>query len=425
MLKGEVTLPGDKSISHRALMLGSLAEGVTEITGFLPGNDCLATMNCLKKLGVKITEISATHLLVHGKGTRGFNQLGSMLDCGNSGTTARLLTGLLAALPFEASLTGDSSLKRRPMDRVVIPLMSMGAFITAEHGKGWFLPLTVRGRQLNPLNYRLPVASAQVKSALLLAGLAAGVEVVITEPARSRDHTERMIASLGGSIAGEGERITLAPGQTLHGRAISVPGDISAAAFFLVAASIVPGSELIIKNVGLNPTRTGVLDVLQAMGADITLGNNKESGGEPVADILVKGKRLKGTLIEGDLIPRSIDEIPVLAVAAALAAGETWIKDAGELRVKETDRIKAVAAELKRIGAQVEELPDGLFINGVPQLKGGKVKTYGDHRMAMALQVAGLAAREGISLDNKACVQVSFPDFFSAFKAIGGNFEEV
>jgi 3-phosphoshikimate 1-carboxyvinyltransferase len=340
-----------------------------------------------------------------------------VLDCGNSGTTARLLLGILAALPATSRMTGDESLRRRPMGRVVEPLRSMGADIDGEEG-GRFLPLLVRGGGLKGLKYSLPVASAQIKSALLLAGLVSGEAVEIREPARSRDHTEKMLAYLGGQVECSRQVIRLSPGQRLTGRPISVPGDISSAAFFLTAAALVPGSKLIIHNVGVNPTRSGVLDILRQMGAEIRIISQREMAGEPAASLLVEASALKGVEIRGSMIPRLIDEIPVLAVAALFARGETVIRDAAELRVKETDRIKAVVTELKKLGARVEELPDGLVIQGGGKLTGGKVKTYNDHRMAMALHVAGLAAGQEVLLDNSRCVNISFPNYFSLMEDI-------
>ena len=416
MVKGEITVPGDKSISHRALLFGALAEGVTEIGGFLPGEDCLSTLACLRALGVEIEEIDTTHLKVIGKGPQSLLPPKQVLDCGNSGTTARLLLGILSSLPFTSTLTGDESLRKRPMGRVVEPLRSMGAKIEGE-SNGKFLPLIIRGKRLKGIKYHLPVASAQLKSALILAAFLAGEEMEIVEPAVSRDHTERMLNYLGAELENRDRVIKVRPGK-LIGKPINVPGDISSAAFFIVAAAIQPSSELIIKNVGVNPTRTGIIDALRKMGADIKIIAAKKEEGEPAAGLLVKGRALTGREISGPLIPRLIDEIPVLAVAAACAQGKTVIKDAAELKVKETDRIKAVVTELKKLGVKIEELPDGMVIEGGRPLKGAKVKTYGDHRMAMALEVANLVAEGEVVLDDKQCVNISFPGFFELMQKI-------
>ncbi len=417
MLKGHITMPGDKSISHRALLLGALARGTTEISNFLPGQDCLSTLECLKALGVRVEVKSSTELALNGAGPGGLREAVGDLDCGNSGTTARLLLGVLAALPFESRMTGDESLRQRPMGRVVEPLRSMGADISGAEG-GRFFPLTVRGGRLQGLTYRLPVASAQVKSALLLAGLVSGQEVEVVEPASSRDHTEKMLAYLGGRVERRGNRVRISPGQTLEGRPIPVPGDISSAAFFLAAATLVPGSEVLLQGVGINPTRAGALEVLKQMGARITFASRGEAAGEPVADLLVRAAPLRGTEVKGEIIPALIDEIPILAVAALFARGSTVFRDAAELRVKETDRIKALVTELRKMGADVEELPDGLVVRGGRRLKGGRLKTYGDHRMAMSLQVAGLAAGQEVLLDDAECARVSFPGFFSLLKEL-------
>ncbi len=416
-MRGEISLPGDKSISHRALLLGALARGTTDISNFLPGQDCRSTLECLRALGARVEEKSPTELTLFGAGPGGLREAPGVLDCGNSGTTARLLLGILAALPFASRMTGDESLRQRPMGRVVEPLRSMGADIRGPEG-GKFLPLLVEGGKLRGFSYRLPMASAQVKSALLLAGLVSGVEVDVEEPALSRDHTEKMLAYLGARVERRGNRVRIAPGQALKGRPIRVPGDISSAAFFLVAATLVPGSEVLLKGVGVNPTRAGVLAVLQRMGARITCLSREEEAGEPVADLLVQAAPLQGTEVKGGEIPTLIDEIPVLAVAALFARGTTIIRDAAELRVKETDRIRALVTELEKMGAAVKELPDGLVIQGGQQLRGGRLATYGDHRMAMSLQVAGLAAGREVVLDDRECVRVSFPNFFTLLQEL-------
>jgi 3-phosphoshikimate 1-carboxyvinyltransferase len=417
MLKGTISLPGDKSVSHRALLLGALAHGETPVENFLPGQDCLSTLGCLRALGAEVEVKSPTELVIHGSGPEGLKEAAGVLDCGNSGTTARLLLGILAGLPFPSRVSGDESLRRRPMGRVVEPLRSMGAEIQGE-GDGRFLPLRVLGRPLRGLSYRLPVASAQVKSALLLAGLVSGEAVEVEEPALSRDHTEKLLAYLGARVERQGRWVRLGPGQRLEGKPVRVPGDLSSAAFFLVAASIVPGSEVLLRNVGVNPTRAGALEVLERMGAQITRLSRGEAGGEPVADLLVRAAPLQAVEVRGDIIPTLIDEIPILAVAALFARGTTVIRDAAELRVKETDRIKAVVTELRKMGAAVSEEPDGLTVTGGRPLEGGRLQSYGDHRMAMALEVAGLAAGRDVELDDRACVGVSFPNLYNLLQEL-------
>ena len=411
-LRGTITVPGDKSISHRALLLGALAEGTTTVHNFLRSADCLSTASCLKALGVGIEGLEGSGpVTVTGRGLQGLAEPEDVLDAGNSGTTARLLLGILAGQPFTALLTGDASLRRRPMARVTAPLARMGAQILGRRD-GSLLPLAVRGGRLRGGHFALPVASAQLKSALLLAGLNAEGETSITEPAPSRDHTERMLAAWGVPLRRAGSSVILPAGPRLRAQTVSVPGDISAAAFFLVAAAILPGSQVTIKGVGVNSTRTGVLDVLARMGAPVSLTNRHEESGEPLADITVAAAPLQGVEIAGPLIPRLIDEIPALAVAACYAQGETVIRDAAELRVKESDRLAALARELGALGADIRELPDGLIIRGRP-LHGGEVKSHGDHRLAMALAVAALAARGPVTIAGADCVSISFPTFFS------------
>ncbi|HHV58318.1 MAG TPA: 3-phosphoshikimate 1-carboxyvinyltransferase [Firmicutes bacterium] len=411
-LRGTITVPGDKSISHRALLLGALAEGTTTVHNFLRSADCLSTASCLKALGVGIEGLEGSGpVTVAGRGLQGLAEPEDVLDAGNSGTTARLLLGILAGQPFTALLTGDASLRRRPMARVTAPLARMGAQILGRRD-GSLLPLAVRGGRLRGGHFALPVASAQLKSALLLAGLNAEGETSITEPAPSRDHTERMLAAWGVPLRRAGSSVILPAGPRLRAQTVSVPGDISAAAFFLVAAAILPGSQVTIKGVGVNSTRTGVLDVLARMGAPVSLTNRHEESGEPLADITVAAAPLQGVEIAGPLIPRLIDEIPALAVAACYAQGETVIRDAAELRVKESDRLAALARELGALGADIRELPDGLIIRGRP-LHGGEVKSHGDHRLAMALAVAALAARGPVTIAGADCVSISFPTFFS------------
>ncbi len=412
-------MPGDKSISHRAIILASLTEEVVGIEGFLDAEDPRSTLVCMQALGVKI-EQQGTLIRVHGAGINGLREPSTILDAGNSGTTARLLTGLLAGRPFYAVLTGDSSLRMRPMARVTEPLKRMGACIDGRES-GRLLPLSIRGGGLTPLVFHSPVASAQVKSAVLLAALQAGGRTEITEPGISRDHTERMLQDFGVPLrwGKQGEIILEGPVKSLKAEQVRVPGDISSAAFFLVAGALAPAGELLIHEVGLNPTRTGLLDVLDRMGAQITILNQQENNGEPVGDILVRGgKRLVGVDITAEMIPRLIDEIPVLAVAAAFARGTTRIEGAGELRVKESDRLHVLSQELGKLGAQIEELPDGLTIQGSRAISGGSVSSHGDHRIAMALAVAGLFAEKETIIDEVESVQVSFPGFFDRLKDI-------
>lgn len=419
-LSGEIEVPGDKSISHRAAILGAIADGQSRLRGFLEGEDCLRTLEIMSALGAEITKIEPGHYVIKGRGLTGLREPENVLDVGNSGTTIRLLSGLLAGQSFLSILTGDSSIRNRPMDRVITPLTKMGASIIGRNNNR-NAPLCIQGQQLHGIIYHSPVASAQVKSALLLAGLTAKGTTTIIEPLASRDHTERMLKAFGANISVDGLKVTLEPGQPLIGQEISIPGDLSSAAFFLVAALIVPGSELLIKNVGINPTRTGILKALQAMGAHLKLLNEREETGEPVADILVKYSRLRGIAVEPELIPSLIDEIPILAVAASLAQGSTTIRGAGELRLKETDRIKAMTRELSRFGVQVEEIPDGMLITGTEQLIAAEVNSYGDHRIAMALAILALRAAGTSTIANAEAVNVSYPNFFEALQTISGQ----
>lgn len=410
-IRGELSVPGDKSISHRSIMLGSLANGTTRITNFLRGEDNFSTMGAFRAMGVAIEDDGQT-VMVRGVGLHGLREPEDVIDCGNSGTTMRLMTGLLSGQHFFSVLTGDQYLRKRPMKRVTEPLSRMGAQI-AGRGNGTLAPLAISGTQLTGIQYQSPIASAQVKSSLMLAGLYAAGETSLTEPTLSRDHSERMLRHFGANLETSGTNVTLRGGQELHGQEICVPGDISSAAFLLVAALIVPGSELLIRNVGVNPTRTGILDILQAMGGDIVLQDQRDISGEPVADLLVRSSRLKGIEIGGDLVPRAIDEFPAICVAAALAEGITTLRDAHELRVKETDRIAAMAANLRLIGAgTVEETDDGMIMQGVECLAGGTVTSFGDHRIAMALSIAALACRGPVIVDDVSCVATSFPGFF-------------
>lgn len=419
-LIGRITVPGDKSISHRAALLGALALGPTEVLGFLEAEDCLNTLGAIEAFGVEVTRKGAGHYRIGGVGLEGFQEPAAVLECGNSGTTARLLLGVLAGQPFWAMLSGDASLRQRPMARVAEPLRQMGATIVGRAGGGK-LPLAVRGaRPLRAITYRLPVASAQLKSALLLASLWAGDGVTIEDPAPSRDHTERMLRQFGVEVRAEGRCLSMPPGQRLTATTVHVPGDLSSAAFFLVAGAIVPESRIAIRGINLNPTRTGILDALDAMGA--RLGSEVDGDeGEPVGSLTIESGGLVGTTVGGALIPRLIDEVPALAVAAALARGITVVRDAAELRVKESDRVAAVVVELTKMGVPMEERPDGLVIHGGSGLTGGRVDSHGDHRIAMALVVAGLAAHGETLVENTACINTSFPDFVSTVNALAGG----
>jgi 3-phosphoshikimate 1-carboxyvinyltransferase len=407
---GEVRVPGDKSISHRALLLGALAHGTTEVRGLLRGEDCRATLAALCALGIEIVETGDGAVQVRGGGPDGMREPESVLDAGNSGTTLRLLAGLLAGRPFCSVLTGDASLRRRPMRRVVDPLRAMGATVLGR-AEGGLAPLTIRGGGLRGIAWTSPIASAQVKSAILLAALQADGETTVQEPMLSRDHTERMLTAFGVPLRRVGSSVTAGGGARLSGIAVAVPGDLSSAAFFLVAAAAQPGSYLCIRDVGVNPTRTGLLDVLQRMGAAVQQEGTRMEAGEPVADIVVRGARLRGVSVGAELIPRLIDEVPALTVAALLADGETAIRGAGELRVKEVDRIAAVAEEFGRLGAAVSATEDGLRIRGGARLRGAAVSSRGDHRMAMSLAVAALFADGETVVRDVACADTSFPGF--------------
>jgi len=416
-LKGELTLPGDKSITHRAIILGSLADGVSEITGALRSEDCRSTARACNAMGAVVEEVEDDRLRILGCGLMGLQEPREVLDAGNSGTTLRLLAGVLAGQPFFSVLTGDRYLCQRPMARVAAPLRSMGATILGRDG-GNLPPLAVKGARLKGIDYVSPIASAQVKSAILLAGLFAEGETRVTEPSLSRDHTERMCEGIGLPIRRDGlsariERPTMIPSLDL-----TVPGDFSAAAFFVVAALIIPGSELAIRGVGVNPTRTGLLDALAAMGATIEVSRPRIISGEPVADLFIRSQALHGTEVGGALIPRMLDEVPAFAVAAAVARGHTIIRDAAELRVKEVDRLAAIARELRRFGAELEERPDGLLLRGGAVLSGCACDSWGDHRMAMALAVAGLSAKGSTIISDPSCVTSSFPDFWARLDAI-------
>ncbi len=417
-LRGRAHIPGDKSISHRALLLGALATGPSQVHGFLPARDCLATLAALQALGVSVETHSPTHLTVHGRGLRGLRAPYGPLDCARSGTTMRLLAGILAGQPFDSQLTGHPQLLRRPMRRVVEPLRRMGADIRDTDGHA---PLFIHGRPLYGGDYILPVASAQVKSALLLAGLYADGPTRIRQPGPARDHTERMLAAMGADIHTNGLEVTLTPGPPLHPLHLAIPGDLSSAAFVLVAALLTPGSQVTIEGVGVNPTRTGLLDVLWAMGADIRLENERLQGGEPVADLTVAASKLEGTSVGGDMVVRMIDEFPILTVAATQAHGPTVVRDARELRVKETDRIATVVSELRTLGADIEALDDGFIVQGPTPLRGGRVHSHGDHRLAMALAVAGMLAGDTCIVQDTACIGDSFPGFPALLRALGAD----
>jgi 3-phosphoshikimate 1-carboxyvinyltransferase len=414
-IQAELEVPGDKSISHRAVMLASMSNGTCVIKGFLSSEDCLSTVNAMRALGVEIEIADETTLVVHGR-RRDFKKPRQAIDCGNSGTTMRLLAGIVAGLPFTTRLVGDASLSRRPMDRIMKPLAMMGAKISAE-GKNTRPPLLIEGAPLRPIHYVSPVASAQVKSAVLLAGLSAKGKTSVTEPSQSRDHTENMFEYFLVRPQRQGLTVSIFGEQTPESRDFQVPGDISSAAFWLVAAAAQPRSHLLIKNVGLNATRTGVLAVLLRMGAHVSEIVETEEA-EPMGTIEIKGERLRGTEIKGAEIPNVIDEIPILAVAAALAAGRTVISDAGELRVKETDRLAAIATNLRAMGAHVAETEDGLTIDGGFPLQGARLESFGDHRIAMAFAIAGLFAEGETVITDTDCVNTSYPGFYATIDGL-------
>jgi 3-phosphoshikimate 1-carboxyvinyltransferase len=421
---GELTVPGDKSISHRALMLGGIAEGETEITGFLAGEDCLATLRALQALGVRIQRPEPQRVLVSGRGMEGLTAAAAPLDMGNAGTAMRLFMGLLAPQAFDSTLIGDESLMRRPMERVAVPLRLMGADITTQEGRP---PVQIHGTpKLRALDYVLPVASAQVKSAVLLAGLRAFGRTRVTEPAPSRDHTERMLSAFGVEVLREGATVAVEGGQRLSGRPVAVPADFSSAAFFIVAGCLAAERGLLLRNVGVNPTRTGLLEMLRLMGADIrvhALRQDAQAGGEPIADIEVRKSKLKGVRVPESLVPLAIDEFPVFFIAAAVAEGETLVRGALELRVKESDRLAAMAQGLGVLGVESQLLEDGLWLRGGSGLGGGTIESHGDHRIAMAFAIAGLVARSAIEIRDIANVATSFPGFLEIARAAGLQIE--
>ena len=419
-LKGEVAIPGDKSISHRCVMFGSISSGITEVTNFLPGADCRATIDCFRRMGIDI-EHNETSVIVHGKGLRGLRAPQDILDVGNSGTTTRLICGILAGQPFDSKLSGDNSLNSRPMRRIMEPLTQMGANVSSVL-RNDCAPLYIAPGQLHGIHYSSPVASAQVKSCLLLAGLYADGETSVTEPFLSRNHTELMLKEFGADVrsvyetGGTKATASIRTCRQLYGQKISVPGDISSAAYFIAAGLLVPNSEILIKNVGINPTRAGILEVCQNMGADISLFNERKEGGEPIGDILVRTSNLHGTTIEGSLIPTLIDEIPVIAVMAAMAEGTTVIRVAAELKVKETNRIETVTDNLRAMGCDVEPTDDGMIIHGGKRLHGTTIHTLLDHRIAMAFSIAALVADGVTKILDSHCVDVSYPTFYDTFE---------
>ncbi len=414
---GRVRVPGDKSISHRSVMLGGIAEGRTEVTGFLAGADCLATLAAFEKMGVQVERIDETSLVVHGRGLHGLSAPDTVLDMGNAGTAIRLSMGLLSGQRFTSTLTGDASLRSRPMERVAAPLRQMGARIDTTNGRP---PVTVRpAGRLVGIDYQLPMASAQVKSAILLAGLYAEGTTAVTEPAPTRDHTERMLRGFGLEVETDGPRASLLGGQKLTGARIEVPGDISSAAFFLVAGCLAGRDGFVVENVGINPTRTGIIDILKLMGADLVVHPRASQGGEPVADIEVRRSQLKGVAVPPELVPLAIDELPVLFIAAAGAEGETLFTGAAELRVKESDRLAVMSEGLTRVGVPNELLPDGIRIQGGHRLKAGTIDSHSDHRIAMSFAVASLLADEPISIRDVENVATSFPGFTATAAACG------
>jgi 3-phosphoshikimate 1-carboxyvinyltransferase len=416
-LNGVLKIPGDKSISHRAVMFGSIAHGKTVIRNFLTGEDCLSTIDCFRKMGVSITQ-TGDYVEVIGKGFEGLKEPIEILDVGNSGTTTRLILGILAGAPFHSCLIGDNSIAKRPMNRVTVPLREMGAQIDGRQD-GEYTPLSIRGGQLTPINYQSPVASAQVKSAILLAGINGNGTTSVVEPSKSRDHTERMLRAFGCEIDEDELTVSINGGQALTATEVVVPGDISSAAFFLVAGAITPNSSITLKDVGMNPTRTGIIDVLQQMGANLVIDNKRTVNYEPVADLTITTSDLKGIEIGGDIIPRLIDEIPIIALLATQAEGHTIIKDASELKVKETNRIETVVNELTKLGAIIESTEDGMIITGTnATLQGNTVKSYGDHRIGMMLAVASCISDGEILLENPDAIAVSYPTFFEHLGAL-------
>lgn len=417
-LRGELTVPGDKSISHRSVMLGALAEGTTEVHGFLQGADCLSSIACFQKMGIPIENDTQTNIVrIHGNGLNGLTAPKDVLDVGNSGTTTRLMSGILAAQSFECTVNGDASIQKRPMKRIMTPLSLMGADITSVKGNDC-APLIIRGRKLHGIHYTSPVASAQVKSAILLAGLYAEGETSVTEPYLSRNHSELMLRAFGAELTCLETTVTIQPARTLHAQKILIPGDISSAAYFIAAGLITPNSSITIQNVGINPTRDGILDVCRAMGAKLTCSNIQEMTGEPVADITVETSELNGTIIEGSIIPELIDEIPILAVLACFAKGDTVIRNAEELKVKESNRIDVMVQNLSAMGADIEGTEDGMIIHGGKPLHGAVIDSRLDHRIAMSFAIAGMNAEGITEITGAECVNISYPDFYRDLAAL-------
>lgn len=415
-LKGEIHIPGDKSISHRSVMFGALANGMTEVTHFLQGADCLSTISCFQKLGIPIENTNG-YIRIQGKGLHGLRPPACVLDVGNSGTTMRLLSGILAGQPFSSTLNGDASIQKRPMKRIITPLREMGAAVSGADGTDC-APLFINGAPLHGIDYQSPVASAQVKSCILLAGLYADTKTSVTEPSLSRNHTELMLRSFGAEITCSDTTATILPDAVLTGQKIDVPGDISSAAYFIAAALLVPNAEVLIHNVGVNTTRDGILRAAKAMNADITRLNEHQVSGEPVCDLLVRSSSLTATTVEGSLIPTLIDEIPVLAVLAAYANGTTVIRDAAELKVKESNRIETIVSNLKKMGADVEATEDGMVIYGGKPLHCAEIDPHADHRIAMAFAVAALCAQGGAEILNAECASVSYPSFYKDLQSL-------
>ncbi len=418
-LRGEITVPGDKSISHRAVMLGALAKGTTSVTNFLKGADCLSTISCFEKMGIEIEQLSS-EILIHGKGLHGLQPPKTVLDAGNSGTTTRLLSGILAGQSFATTLTGDASIQKRPMTRIITPLSQMGGQIESLSGNGC-APLRITGHSLTPIHYVSPVSSAQVKSCILLAGMYAEGITKVTEPYLSRNHSELMLRSFGACVTSKGTTAAISGNPVLEGQKVIVPGDISSAAYFIAAGLLIPGSEILIKDVGINPTRDGILKVCEEMGADIQLLNKRKYCQEPVADILVKHSHLKSTIIEGARIPTLIDELPIIAVMAAFAEGTTIIRDAQELKVKESNRLDIIVQHLSAMGADITATEDGMEIRGGNPLKGAILDSCLDHRIAMSFAIAGMAAHGETEILNASCVDISYPEFYRDLAQLSGS----
>jgi len=414
-LRGTINVPGDKSISHRSLIFGALAKGTAHVTNFLPSQDCLSTLQCLQQLGVQIDQISPSEIRVTGVGLHGFKEPSNVLDVGNSGTTLRIMPGILAGQNFFSVVTGDASIRRRPMKRIVEPLSKMGAMILGRDD-GNYPPIAIRGNPLNSIKYKMPVASAQVKTALLLAGLLAEGTTVIEEPFKSRDHSERMLIGLGANLKIDKEKYTINGNNHLSAIDMEIPGDVSSAAFFIIGALITGKSRLVLPRIGVNPTRSKILDILKDMGAKIHQVHSSSAASEPAADIEIESSELSSFRIKEDIVPLLIDELPILAVAATQSEGKTVITGAKELRVKESDRIAAICSELAKLGADIQEKPDGFIINGPTKLKGSTVDSFGDHRLAMALSIAALVADGRTTITNADCVRVSFPDFLDVLR---------